>query len=121
MERISNQEDLFRRESWMEHMFIKCITAVNKKAGDKMVEAWNNGGWNVKLEVEGIEVPLQKIMKEWEEQFPRMLGEAARDLVKDKFVGLSEKFDETLERAQSAMIDHISKHVGVDISGREDD
>lgn len=84
IQRIKNEKTTARIDTSFTHLLVAAIVHVGKEKGDHLVQAWHDGGWNVVFQVEGVDVPLEAIMNEWEKQLERMLAEKAAEIVNEK-------------------------------------
>lgn len=54
----------------------------------------------VSLTINGIEVPIMEVMKDWDQQLERMVAETAVKLMASKFDGLEQQLDDFKESIQ---------------------
>lgn len=100
------------------HVLIKVLTQAgskNKADEARLLEAWHNGGWNIEFKVEGIDISLPEMAKEWDEQHDRMLGEKAIELVGENLGQVLDNMHGLIDDAEREMRKLLEKKLGVDL------
>ncbi len=90
--------DIRKENSLFDWFFIHALTLKDKQSGHKVISSINrpkDGKWDIKLTIEGIELPLLKTFKDLEKQGDRRIEEKALELIQEK-----------LNRINEALMDH---------------
>ena len=123
-QRIENTKEVLgvERDTAFSILLIKAVTQVekaNKKKVDKLMKAWQDGGWNIVFTIEGVEVNLKKILDEWEGQLTTLIDERAVELIQKRVGDAMENVEDVLEEASCAIKKKLQEKAGIKI-GEED-
>ena len=80
-------DDIRKENSLFDWFFIHAITLKDKQSGHKVINSINrpkDGEWDIKLTIEGIELPLLKTFKDLEKQDEERIREKALELIQEK-------------------------------------
>lgn len=93
-------DDIRKESSLFDWFFIHALTLKDKRSGRKVINNMNrpkDGKWDIKLTIEGIELPLLKTFKDLEKQDEERIKNKALELIQEK-----------LNRINDVLIDRCS-------------
>jgi hypothetical protein len=90
-------EDIRNQCNFLEYCFINAASKLSAREFAALVESQTDGKFDIKLMVNGFELPLMETFKEIEKQKQRMIYEEAQDQVEEKFAHLENIFLETID------------------------
>ncbi|KKN33237.1 hypothetical protein LCGC14_0805760 [marine sediment metagenome] len=104
-------DDIRKENSLFDWFFIHAITLKDKQSGRKIINSMDrpkDGKWDIKLTIEGIELPLLKTFKDLEKQDDRRIKEKAVELIQEKLNRINETLMDHYENMENEVKKIIS-------------
>jgi len=91
-------EDIQKQCNFLEYCFINAASKMSEKKFKALVKSHDGEGrWDIKLVVNGFELPLLETFKDIEKQRERMIEEAAKEQVENKLGNIENIFTDTID------------------------
>ena len=107
-------------KSLFNHLLIAAMTHLNKQDDDDLIKTWRAGKCEVSLKVNGIEMPVLEVCKEWDKQIDRMVGEEAMKLFEGKLHECMNELTELQDKVRRQMKEKLEQLLGIHLPEDEE-
>lgn len=113
-------EKLRESHQLLELLILKCLSR-NRKNGKILWERLDkkeldSQNMDVRFSIDGLEFPVIEIFQEFSDQHERMINEAAKDLIHEKF----NNFDDVLYEMEESIKEIAFKKLGINLDLEDD-
>jgi len=120
MSKISFESLREHGDSLLEFLILKCLSR-NRKNGKILWERLDkkeldSQNMDVRFSIDGLEFPVIEIFQEFSDQHERMINEAAKDLIHEKF----NNFDDVLYEMEESIKEIAFKKLGINLDLEDD-
>ena len=103
-------KEMREKSDFLHHMMIKSVTRLGT-VNEVWPEFPADGKWDIKLTMNGVELPIVEAFEELKETLDINIREEAMNIIHDKFFDLDETLNDLIANAKRKFAEKLGVHI----------